>query len=202
MGAQPAGGAGTRGKGKRETWRNWLVKDTPEPKKLLTRDELVERLAHMGVDASAGDLQFWEGSGVLPRAVRQWYNGAVRAVYPDWYPYLVQEVRRLQAEGYTLRQIPLQVRLHAHILIGIEASMTAAAKALNLSSLPPLPTDPREIPLWPELVTELERLAWLHQAIAGAPSTRVEVVVTDATGRVTPYTLPLTSGTGADSNSE
>ncbi len=194
MGAQPAGDDRAEGKakGKRESWRDWLPEDAPEPEELLTRDELVERLAQMGIDASAGDLQFWEGIGVLPRAVRQWHNGAVRAVYPDWFVHLVRAVRRLQDEGYTLRQIPDRVRIHARLML-------AYAKIHAENPLPPPLTDPREIPLWPDLVTELERLARWHQAITGAPTTRVEVIVTDAADRATPYLLPLAPQAGTNS---
>ena len=89
----------------KETWRDWAGPYAPEPDPLLSRDEVLDRLRQIRVEATERDLRFWEAKGVLPRPVRQMHRSAIRAVYPWWYPHLVWEVRRLQQFGQSLPEI-------------------------------------------------------------------------------------------------
>ncbi len=113
MGAQPAGDDRAKDKGLRETWRDWLPPERHDPGQLLTREQLVKRLQAAGVKADVADLRYWEYLGILPRAVRQRHEGATRAVYPEWFVYLVRQLRALQGAGYDLDTIGSILRVIA-----------------------------------------------------------------------------------------
>ncbi len=109
----------------RETWRDWLPEGTPDPpvEELLTRDQVLAALQRRRVKVARTALESWEKHGILPCPVRRWHDGAVRAIYPRWYPHLVQQLRSLQREGYPLaaigRQLRAQVRAHHGVVSGI-----------------------------------------------------------------------------------
>ncbi len=110
MGAQPAEEEHAAGKGKRETWRDWLPPDAaqallgPRADKslLITRAELLERL---GGTVTERELRYWESAGALPAAVRQFHRGAMHAVYPVWYVDLVSNVRDRRKEKVPLHEL-------------------------------------------------------------------------------------------------
>ncbi|MDP9362898.1 MAG: hypothetical protein M3Q10_01485 [Chloroflexota bacterium] len=175
---------------RRETWRDWRSADAPEPEQLYTRDELLELLARMGIDATESDLRYWEYGGVLPRAVRQWHDGAVRAVYPDDVAYWVKELRRLQRyEGLSLEEIAPRLRAHARLMSAHDRGDTEPAADL--------PQAPEGIRPWPALATELDRLARWWEHLAGVEADRVEVRVVGANGRATVYAHPTPGTTEA-----
>jgi len=106
---------------RRETWRDWL-KDKPEPTTLYTRDEIAEMAS--GVDKISGnDIRYWEYQGVLPRSIRQWHNGAARAVYPEWYAHLARMVRSLQRHGLGLDEIGPRIRQRAERLLHMDLTV-------------------------------------------------------------------------------
>lgn len=84
---------------KRETWRDWQVVGMDGPP-LLTREQVVQCLQDSGIAVTSGDLRYWEQKGSLPHPIRQRYEGATRAVYPEWYIHLVKLLRQLQAQRY------------------------------------------------------------------------------------------------------
>ena len=110
---------------KQETWLDWLAPDQPEPKPLITREELVERIRKLGVKASPGDLRYWEAAGILPRAVKRWHDGATRALYPEWMPYLVVSLREYQHEGLPLEEIARRLRASFYRSITIREENSA-----------------------------------------------------------------------------
>ncbi len=181
--------ATTETKPKRETWRAWLPDGVPEPD-LVTRDELVAILASWRLNVSVGDLRYWEHEGIIPKPIRQWHEGAVRALYPAWFKYVIRELRRLQrVEGLRLEQIQPQIRTYTRLLLAYEKSPAGQ----ELAKIHPRPMSPEELRIWPDLMTELEQLArwWTH--LSGIAVDRVEVHVIGSTGRVTKYPIPLAS---------
>ncbi len=62
-------------KPKRETWRDWMSPEAPEPTELLSRDELVNQLRQEGIKVSAADLRNWQDDGIVPYGIRRWYQG-------------------------------------------------------------------------------------------------------------------------------
>lgn len=131
---------------KRETWREWLPPARVDPRPLLTRAQLVERLRADGVQVEEADLRYWEYEGILPRAVRQRHEGATRAVYPIWFADLVQHLRTLQGGGYELREIarmlrdivagqrPPWITLHPHFWRQASSGMGVAVPPSELSA--------------------------------------------------------------------
>ncbi len=174
-------GVTVAGGGRRETWRDWAP-GAPEPptNELLTRAELLEMLRRRRVKATEADLRYWEYAGVLPRPVRQWHNGAVRAVYPPWFFGLVRQLRQLQRQGYPLDAIGPQVRAYVRAtLVPTDAPPS------------PRPWSRENITLAPELTRALEHLADEHARITGSPTTRIVVDVFNERGDHTQYPYPL-----------
>ena len=95
-------------KPKQETWANWgNPGDDAEHDPLRTREELIAFLAKLDVPVAVTDLRFWEGAGILPRAIKRWHEEtrSVRALYPITAAAVIEQLRDLQAAGYTLSQI-------------------------------------------------------------------------------------------------
>ena len=85
----------------RETWIDWIPDEPgwfgPTDEELITRDELLERVKDLGVKIHPRTLQQLENQGLMPRPVRRWHDGAVRALYAPWVVDLAiraQERRR------------------------------------------------------------------------------------------------------------
>jgi DNA-binding transcriptional MerR regulator len=90
------------------TWADWMPPgDNTEHAPTWTREELIARLATLGVTVTVTDFRFWEGSGVLPRAVKRWHEEtrSVRALYPGRAVWIVSDLRDLQNAGCSLKQI-------------------------------------------------------------------------------------------------
>lgn len=85
----------------KETWQDWIPSEPgwfgPTDEELITRDELLERVEELGVKIHPRTLQQLESQGLMPRPVRRWHDGAVRALYAPWVVDLAiraQERRR------------------------------------------------------------------------------------------------------------
>ncbi len=78
---------------KQETWRNWIADDSTDPTdsddEVITRDELLRRAAQWVEKVHPRTLQILEQQGLLPRPIRRWHDGAVRALYAPWMTDLV-----------------------------------------------------------------------------------------------------------------
>lgn len=90
------------------TWRDYLPPALP-PMQLITRAELLTKLAARSEAVSARTLRYWEAEGVLPRAVRQFHEGSIQAVYPFWYDDVVQVVAQHRKEGKPLTEVAATV---------------------------------------------------------------------------------------------
>ena len=190
MGTAPAP-TGRTTKGSTATWRDWLPKGAPEPDDLLTREEVLDRLRSWSVEATVNDLRYWEYEGILPRAVKRQHDGAVRAVYPEWFPHLVRHLRDLQAEGLTLNQITPRLRTHARLTLAIEqASMSTLARDRAVR-IPPWAKQPEDIQLGFDVAAALEKVADAHAKFRGVPVARIEVHVIGTDGRATKYPMPI-----------
>jgi hypothetical protein len=105
-------------KAEQTTWADWLPDGQSEPPQLITRAELLAELAREGVDVPERMLTFWESSGVLPRPVRRWRDGAPKALYPLGWQALVATVRAFQDQGLPLSDIATEVRVRAGYFLG------------------------------------------------------------------------------------
>jgi len=99
-------------KPKPETWLDLLARErapAPETASLLTREEVIDQLQAQGIDVNKVALVYWEKSGILPRAVRRWRDGAPRALYPAWALPVISTVRGLQGTS-SLTELAPKIR--------------------------------------------------------------------------------------------
>ena len=104
----------TTAKENRATWFDDVpdyLRDMPV-EGLYTREDVLGSLQDRGVDVNEVTLVFWEKTGILPRPVRRWRDGAPRALYPPWAVDAIAHLRALQAQGRTLDQIALLMQGH------------------------------------------------------------------------------------------
>ncbi len=149
MGTQPAGDGRAKGKGNRETWRDWLPAGTAAGE-LLTREQILERLRRWRVEATEADLRYWEYEGILPRPVRRSHEGAVRAIYPAWFVPLVRELRHLQRSGLSLSEIAPRLRIHVRLMLAHDGDDPATRELRRFTG--PRARTPEDIHLPPELL--------------------------------------------------
>jgi len=195
-GDDPSGGTHVTAASTKQTWRDWMPEGTPEPKGLLSRDELVDRLRYYRIEADATDLRFWEQRGILPRPVRQRRDGAIRTTYPEWVISLVRRIRQLQAEGFSLEQIRPRIRRFAELMLLQKAEEDEREIGVVTERRGPfwlyaigaedvdLPSD-----LGANLIEAAQRVAFM----TGVPSRHVNVVIVSEDGGETRFTLPVSN---------
>ncbi len=178
------------------TWEEWMSEWPPGElpdhySELLTREELVEMMANSVVapdglraGITANELRYLESTGVVPRPVRKRHMGATRAVYPIWMGPLLTWLRVLQRRGVSPQDIGPWLRKNAALI-----ARSFPEDDTVLSSL--LASAPSEATVPPNLRRELERLARHHARTSGIPTTRVDVMITDAEGNHIGYHLPI-----------
>jgi len=120
----------------RESWADWAEANERPYSPVLTRAELLGRLARMGFDVSAPALRAWERDGLLPQPTKQWHEGATRAVYPGQAVASILLFLGLKREGYRLRQIGERVRasLHPHRVpdrFGLHGPLARVARGIE-----------------------------------------------------------------------
>jgi DNA-binding transcriptional MerR regulator len=193
----------------KETWRDLMPVEAPEvkPENLFTREDISRTLDRYGIRVTPSDLRYWENRGILPRSIRQWHSGAVRAVYPYWYLNLVVNLRRMQDAGYTLAQIKRRLRAHADVLVGkelqdifydLDPPITDLKSFEEYKAWEPVHipthdrvTGPDELGLTYQTLWGLMRLARQHERFTGVPSTRVDITIVDEEGKGTTYSYPV-----------
>ncbi len=175
-----------RSKSKRETWRDWLPPSAPLPEVLYTRDELVRELERLdlGPRVTARDIAYWESEGIIPTAVRQWHNGAVRAIYPEWILWLIVELRTLQGEGYNLNQIALKLRSPLRVYLADQMPHNDAVRADIQRTISRTQEAPKESPITADLREALRKFTILYGALTGNLASHVEIRFRDALGQV------------------
>jgi DNA-binding transcriptional MerR regulator len=188
---------------KKGTWRDWIPAGSPEPDRLLTRDELIAALGRVSPVGKANTstaltealtsrlaitenaLRYLEQQGAFPAPTRQWHDGATRAVYPSWALPLLQTVRVLQLQGRDLAEIRAWTR-------------AAAPTLAQDHTPPPLPTAAPTDPLTAILRRELHRLAHRHARLTGDAITGVEIRLVGGDGRATTYHVDIESVDDSD----
>jgi DNA-binding transcriptional MerR regulator len=97
----------------KETWRDWQAQTAAEPAVLLTRGELLERLAKAELSVTERDLLYWQAEGIIPYPVHRNVGRARYAYYPEWVTDLIRALRKLQAQGWKLEHIRKRLRKYA-----------------------------------------------------------------------------------------
>jgi len=195
-GDDPSGGTHVTVASTKQTWRDWMPEGTPEPDRILTRDELVERLRYYNIDADTESIRFWERAGILPRPIRQRRDGATRTTYPDWMIYLVQRIRQLQAEGFSLEQIRPRVRRSAELMLVGKAEGSEQQPATGVVQKVSRPfwqsaTGAGDIEFPSELGPVLREMAQRVEVVTGVPSHHINVVIVSEDGGETRITVHL-----------
>jgi len=160
----------TRSKTPRETWRDWLPGSMPDPEHLYTREEIVDLIEAQSKpepSIAASDLRFWEYRRILPHGVRRTLDGKSRMVYPQIYAFLAVMVRTFQETGVPLQDIPPLLR---EILMG---SLSAAEGHGDHVPGPHIEISHNALPT--ELVSMLNPISKLNEAVTGSPTTRIEI---------------------------
>ncbi len=167
----------------RETWIDWVPPEGRETalldaEPLLTRDELVSELQRGGDDVSARDIVYWQTRGVIPHPQRQRHRGATRGTYPQWAINTIHLLKRLQNEGYKLREIGPLLRGDVYhrfmprpLTPGQEQRQ---AKRIARRAL---------TPLLEELDPRIRSLARIHEHLHGGQITHAEVRLVDEQGK-------------------
>jgi len=93
----------------KSTWTDWMPQGTTEPP-LMTRDELIQRLAHEGITVNYRNIEHWQLRGVIPYPVRRRHQGSTKALYPEWMVDAIKQLRDAQSRGMSLVQIAGVIR--------------------------------------------------------------------------------------------
>ena len=148
----------------RETWLEWFPDAEPE----LTFGELDKHIRETGVEpVTAPTLRAWQNTGLLPYPLRRRHDNAQRALYPRAAVKVIEQVRILQGQGLSLKEIKPLVR-------GIAATRN----------------DPDPLNIRSALIDA----ALLQADMGGAPITQVTVTFTDSTGTDTAYQYRVPAG--------
>lgn len=167
---------------RRETWIDWVPVEGREEAlldadPLLTRDELVAEIQRGGDDVSARDIVYWQTRGVIPHPQRQRHKGATRGTYPQWAINTIHLLKRLQNEGYKLREIGPLLRgdvYHRFIPRPLTLEQEQRqAKRMAKQALAPLVED---------LDPRIRSLARIHERLHGGQIGHVEVRLIDDQG--------------------
>ena len=95
----------------KETWRDWMPPGSPEPARVFTRRDFLNRLNAKAIDVSPTTLSYWENQRIIPRGEKRWINGTPHSVYPEWMITMLRIVRELQDDGVGLQEIRRTLRL-------------------------------------------------------------------------------------------
>ncbi len=153
-----------------ETWREWIADDAVDPTdsddEVITRDELLRRAAPWVEKVHPRTLQTLEQQGLLPRPVRRWHEGAVRALYAPWMTGMVA-----QAYNHYRQHSPLE-----------EAQVDMRSLALSSYYGYHMHRD-RELRIPEDTLNQLRALAYRHTRFH-APVAAVEIRFMDADGEI------------------
>jgi len=146
-----------------ERWTDWLPPGTPEPppEELVTRDDILSRLAQSNVPTDEREFRYLQSLGVVPRPTFRRVGGATVGQYPRWVYNAASSALTLRAEGLSWDYIRDRIRgnpTHVHL---------EGAR----------PPDP------PGVVTEaIEQLAAWNKDLTGRTAVRAEVRLFDGRG--------------------
>lgn len=106
-----------QGKPKRETWSDWL----PDQPAAVSIDGLVD-LANRNPDANmdTSTIRYWQKVGILPNPIRKRVGSGVNSFYPLLAVTFLNQIRSLQKEGLSLKDIRPRIRGYATSLNNLD----------------------------------------------------------------------------------
>ena len=149
-----------------ETWANWMPSGWigPADEELITRGELLTRAKGFGADIHPRTLQILENQGLVPRPIRRWHDGAVRALYAPWVVDLALRAYERRRGKWPLERAIEDVR-----------GAVKGAIFTHLMDTDQLVSD--------RLLAQLRELADQHAQRTGTPIQSSEIRLLDAEGR-------------------
>jgi DNA-binding transcriptional MerR regulator len=171
---------------KRETWRDLLPAEVPDPPELMTSGELLAELNRRGFDVDAETLRLWIKRRILPPPVRRWHNGATRALYHPAYVHAVQHLRELQGQGLRLGDLGPRVE-RRFVEAAIERAPLPFGEKVDLL----LGEDAKGFGpgMSPYAVEELGKMARVRERITGTKTTHIDVAIVGEDGRKASYRI-------------
>ncbi len=150
-----------------ETWADWMPSDWigPADEELITRDELLTQAKAGGADIHPRTLQILENQGLVPRPIRRWHDGAVRALYAPWVVDLALRAYERRRGKWPLDKAIEDVRGSVK-----QAIFTHLMNTDQVTSA--------------KLLTQLRELADQHAKRTGTPIQSSEIRLLDADDRV------------------
>ena len=173
----------------KKTWRDWMPPGTPEPARLLTRDELAAKAAYYNIDVDVRDLRFWAKTGVLPYPVMRHHGGTMKGFYPERILYLIRLIRQFQSEGLTLDQIAPRIRQSAHNMF--DTSDPAITETRHNLPFWQFAVGAEDVEFPSGLSADLVDLGRRIAGVTGVPTSHVNVIVVAADGAETRFTVPV-----------
>jgi len=175
-------------KPKKQTWRDWMPEDAPEPAKLLTREELIAEVRRVGESVDVDDIRNWQRARIIPYGIRRWHDGAMRTLYPIGMADLIIHLRALQRAGEPLATIGPQLRVIARTALpdgsaNAGTATTTHREAVATVSIADIPDD---------LVHRLVTWAAAHARTFRTNVVRVDVSLIDENGH--PLTFRVAAG--------
>lgn len=153
-----------------ETWDAWVPQGwfAPGDEELITRDELLSRVGQSGRKVTTRSLQLWENLGLVPRPIRRWHEGAVRALYAPWVADVVERVayRRSGKGRWSVEATRADVRDNVKGMIVFHDWTSWGGRGVPL-----------------ELVTMLRELGEHQEHISGVKVTTADVHFCDGDGK-------------------
>jgi len=137
----------------------------PADEELITRDELLTRAKGFGTNIHPRTLQIMENQGLVPRPIRRWHDGAVRALYAPWVVDLVLRAYERRRGKWPLNKALADVR-----------GAVKSAIFVHLMDTDQLVSD--------KLLAQLRELADQHAKRTGTPIQSSEIRLLDADDRV------------------
>jgi hypothetical protein len=174
----------TETEARRETWRDLLPPEVPDPSDLMTSGELLAELNRRRLDVDADTLRLWIRRRILPAPLRRRHEGATRALYHPAYLLAVHTLRFRQGHGERLDELRPHVR--RAFLEFLLKDLTPEQQAAGLLAAEARAYDP---PLTRDAEEALRHQSWVREQTTGVPTRRIEVAIVGTDGRRTRYTL-------------
>ena len=188
-------------KPKKQTWRDWMPADAPEPEPLITREELIAEVQRAGESVDIDDIRNWQRAHIIPYGIRRWHDGAMRTLYPRGMTEIITSLRALQRAGEPLAAIGPQLRVLARSVlhpgnatIGASAgTAVAAGGAATLTGAPRTAAATASVAVLPDdIIDRLVDWAGEHAAAFRTNIVRVDVSLIDENGH--PLTFRVAAG--------
>lgn len=100
----------------KEGWPLWLPADAREQPDVITRHELMDRLATRGIRVTQTDFIYWQTEGIIPKPIKRWQGSATLGLWPPLMEHVIVRLVALRKQGRTLRSLGPDLKEYAAYL--------------------------------------------------------------------------------------